>query len=413
MTEIRGKDDIEGIRYDPKSGEVLTRCSSCNIYRKREDFTSSLFCLCNYCKREAGQLQEAQLQAHVADKKFSSSTDDENIYAYVGPGRRRELGRAVWQVLKPLALPVSGLETQRRKPGRPNHAVTRRAVIARFMSKHPVPKKYRDALLSLIANNALTPGQLLWLAFKPGVMSDRLLRLLAIDAAYEVVELSDLQSIVDTSYLFDDAENIVKNPSSPKVSRQVQRDLRNRIAQVAKVLADPEREHRTTPAPKVLGRTWRAYDALRAAIQPGSLRAAETTGYYFVKAHVAAFSWKPERAVKKLVQLLAKRLESSSGVASDARRAELHDTDAFETPGTQEVATSYWVSCSSIYHDDRYLVLVEEDDTHATMIVFHNPKNQLEIGRQFKVPKEQLEPGPDGYFEISADELKSQGVKLP
>jgi len=281
------------------------------------------------------------------------------------------------------------------------------------MSKHPTPKKYRNALLSLITNNALAPGQLLWLALKPGVMSDRLLRLLALDAAYEVVELSDLQSIVDTSYLFDDAENIVKNPTSPKVSRQVQGDLRNRVAQIAKVLADPEREHKTAAAPKVFGRTWRAYDALLAAIRPGSLRAAETTNYYFVKAHVAAFSWKPERAVRKLVQLLAKRLENTDGVVSDTRRAELRDTDAFEMEGTQEVAKSYWVSCSPIYPDERYLVLVEEDETHATMIVFHNPKNQLEIGRQFKVPKEQLEPGPDGYFEISADELKSQGVKLP
>ena len=79
----------------------------------------------------------------------------------------------------------------------------------------------------------------------------------------------------------------------------------------------------------------------------------------------------------------------------------------------QEFAKSYWMSCDPIYSDDRYLALVAEDETHVTMVVFWCPKNRLEIGREIKVLRDLLEPGPEGYVEISKEELIAAGVVLP
>lgn len=404
MTDIRGKDDIRGIRYDPKSGEVLSRCSSCNIYKKREDFVSSLFCACEQCQRDARQFQETR-----------NAENSASIHDYVGPGRRREFDRVIWRALKQHVAPVSGSKSQSGKSGRPRTNAVRFATMSAFLTNHPVMKKHRKALLSLIANNTMLPGQLIWLALKPGVVPKRLLRLWALDTAREVVKLSDLDSIVSVSYFFDDAENILRNPGTPSAEREAQRDLRNRVAQVAKVLTQPE--HRT-------GRfdaSWEAYDALLASIHPGSLRAAESASFYLVKALTRDFKWHPERALRKLLQLLVSLLESTSGIASDARKVEIevaarHAVEAQAgkyKEKTPDIAGSYWVSCDPIYPDDRYLTQIGEDEKNVTMVVFWNPKNELEIGRKFKVLKEHLQPGPEGYVEVDAEELKSQGVELP
>ncbi len=404
MTEIRGKDDIEGIRYDPKTGDVLTRCSSCNIYRKRGDFVSSLFRLCSKCQREAGQLQETRASP--------DNVTNVGIRDYVGPGKRRNIERVIWKALKPIAAPTPGPNTQYDNIGRPSTSAVKAQVLKHFFSNQSVQKKYRKALMHVLANNALPPAQMVWLALKNSLLTDSLLRLWSVDNAREIVGLSDLQDITDVSYFYDDAENIARNPTGPKAQAEAQKDLRNRVGQVAKVLADPKLK----ASVKVFPETWEAYDALLSAIHPGALRAAETTCFYFVKSHVREFDWHPERALRKLTQLLAERIESISGVASDeTKRALRRHTEPSEPsqPETSRPGAIYWVSCNAIYPDDRYLIQVDQDEENVTMVVFHNPSNLLEVGRKFQVPKRLLEPGPDGYFEIPEEDLTSQGVELP
>lgn len=389
MTEVRGKDEFAGIRYDEKTGDVLSRCSSCNIYRKRDDFASSLFSICKRCRREASNVKEAKKDIYAG------------IHEYVRIGKRRDLELVLWRSLKPVVLAKS--KRPPGIPGRPNIQKAKNRVISEvFSKKKDIPKKYRPALLQLIADNALPPAHLVWLMFRPALIDDGLLRLCAIDTARAVVQSSDLQSICDVSYFYDDAEHIARFPDSAIASQKAQKDLRLRVAKVAKDLSKRR---------KVLKSTWDAYDALLCSIHSGSKKAAESTAYHYVQIQTQVWGWREERALRKLVQIYSKRLEEHSGVVSKDTRARL--VAEREEAAKKSGAKSYWVSCNSIYPDDRYLAMLDEDEKHATLLVFHNPKNEIEIGRTFKVLKTQLEPGPDGYLELSKEELESQGIELP
>ena len=402
MTEIRGKDTIGGVRYDASTSEVMTRCSSCNIYRKREDFASSLFRICRLCQSESRDAKDAK----------DANRDKRDIYSgihdYFHVGKRRDIELVLWRFLKPAVLVKSKVALG--AIGRPNIQHIKKRVLSEVITKRKaIPKKYRPALLQLIADNSLPPEQLLWLIFRPGLLDDKILRLAAIDTAREVVRSSDLQDIIDVSYFYDDAEYITRHPDSAVASAKAQKDLRLRVASVAKQLS----KHR-----KVLQSTWWAYDALLCAIHPGAKKAAESTAFHYVQIQCHVWEWKTGRALLKLLDIYTRRLETNLGVSSSASKAELRTQvetkpDVVNSTQDSKKPLRYYISCNAIYSSDRYLVETGSDDKEVELVVFYNATNKLELGRTFRVPKTQLTPGPDGFVEISKEELVASGIKLP
>ena len=407
----RGRDTFGNVRYD-SSGKVLTRCSSCNIYRKREDFPSSLFSVCKLCINESKKFK---------DEKHRRLEDESvNIYDYVSIGKREQFERALWRGIKSAAL--SKDKTHTGKTGRPSTSKARQRALANIINHRSktIPKKYRELIIQLIADDTLTPAQTMWLAFKPGVLQDNILRLCAVDTAKEIVLSSDLQELCDVSYFYDDAEYIALFPDSAASCYKAQKDLRLRVADVAKKL---------TKLGKVPNSAWDAYDALLCAIHPGSRKAAESTAYHYIQIQTRVWGWHIEKALRKLIQVYTNRIERNCGIASSSDKAYLikqsrqlmalqaRDEEKLASYEEKEkaersIAKSYWMSCETIYPADRYLAMIGEDEVQAVLLVFHNPSNQLEVGRKIKVLKEDLVPGPKGYYELPKEDLEAQGVKL-
>lgn len=406
MTEIRGRDGFAGIRYDEKTNEVLVRCTSCNIYKRGEDFASSLFSVCERCQ---------DIKKHAQDNRPTGIGNSTNIYDYLEIGNRRQLEQTLWRFLKDT---VVAKKRQPRKPGRPSTSKAKQRMVREVLDteRRAVPKKYRVPIMQLIANNALPPIQLMWLALRPELLPKKILRLSAIDTAREVARSGDLQNICDIGYFYDDAESASRFPDSAVASLKAQKDLRLRVAGIAKELG----KHRVVPKS-----TWDAYEALLAAVHPGPGKAAESTAYYYMQVQMHIWQWSIERSLRKLLKIYTKHIEAHAGIACEAEKAALlsqrtdninikADADNINIKADDINAIKrYWVSCSSIYPSDRYLAEVGSDKDTISVIVFHNPSNSLEIGRRFTIPRDKLEPSEDGYIELFEDELKTQGVKLP
>lgn len=425
MTDTKiGWDIVPGLRYKVSDGSPMTRCPSCNLYRGEGEFTSSSFrCVCNSCKKENKQLEDNR-----------KGRPYENIYFYIKVGSRREFGDIVWQYLKTAMAP------KKRDPnriGRPSTKRVKQRMLLEVMNDDGkvVPEKYREPIRHLIANGEMPAAQLMWLALRKGVLPDKVLRLAALDTAKAIAASSSIEEICGTtySYLCDDIEFIANNPTNPAANAKSQGDLRYRLANIAKeMLGHPDASRKDWEDYEV---TWNAYEALSAVTHFIAKSAAESTAYYYVKTQMCEWNWYKERALKSLMQFYAKRMEAHVGVASDAVKEELleeitntssstsDNSDREEKEDTSDNVTgtnmpklvgTFWVACNvDIYPPDRYLVCTDEDEEGVTLFVFHNPSKPREVGGKFKVLRDDLTPGENGYGELRKEDLIEEGVKLP